>query len=138
MSVASDDGREPTGQGASGSARAHADGAAWRSHEAGRLVLHVRPYSPAARDVDEFANRYAEALRSVSNALDIDADALPAIAVNLSDLPSAEPSVSPSVQHEAILGDRSRPGEITIWTAYGNESPSSRSNRANCSGIRAS
>ena len=86
-------------------------------------MLHVRPYSPAARDVDELADRYAEALQSVSSALDVDSDALPTIDIYLADLPSAEPSVSPTVQGEAILNDRSRPGEITIWTAYGNEAP---------------
>ena len=86
-------------------------------------MLHVRPYSPAARDVDELASRYAEALRSVSSALDVDADALPTIDIYLADLPSAEPSVSPTVQDEAILGDTTQSHEITIWTAYGNESP---------------
>ena len=87
-------------------------------------MLHVRPYSSAARDVDELASRYAEALRAVSDILDVDADALPTIEIYLSDLPSAEPAVSPTIQDEAIPADREGRREITIWTAYGNESPS--------------
>jgi hypothetical protein len=84
---------EPTGEPTPVSA------AAWQSHQAGRLVLHVRPSSLAARDVDELATRYADALTAVSGAVDVDAEALPTLVVYLDDLPADDPRVVTDPSH---------------------------------------
>jgi ABC-type multidrug transport system fused ATPase/permease subunit len=103
--------------------RSQGDGRAWETRTAGRLVLHVRPGSLAARDVDQFAARYVEALAAVSEALDVDADALPTVAVYLDDLSADEPAISSTVADEGVSVEPSTKRELTIWTAYGNESP---------------
>ena len=51
------------------------------------------------------------------------ADALPTVAVYLADLPADEPATSPSVADEVVAVEPPAPDELTIWTAYGNESP---------------
>jgi hypothetical protein len=86
-------------------------------------VLHVRPYSPAARDVDELASRYAEALAAVSDALEVDAEALPTIAVYLADLPADDLPVSTDPQHGGVPVESAAQHELTIWSAYGSEAP---------------
>jgi hypothetical protein len=103
--------------------RSQGDGRAWETRTAGRLVLHVRPASLAARDVDQLAARYVEALAAVSEALDVDADALPTVAVYLDDLSADEPAISSTVADEGVSVEPSTKRELTIWTAYGNESP---------------
>lgn len=95
--------------------------AAWQTHQRGCLVLHVRPHSPAAHDVDELAARYTEALATVADALEVDADALPSIAVYLADLPSDDPRVATDVGDATVAPEPTSPHVLTVWTAYGAE-----------------
>src|SRR5690606_10246658 len=119
--VVVDGGAAPGAADPSPAARVSSD--EWQTREAGRLVLYVRPYSPAARDVDELAARYAEALSAVSDALEVDADALPTIAVYLADLPTDDPRVTADPRDESVPRAPAAHAELTIWTAYGDEAP---------------
>ena len=59
----------------------------WLTRRAGPVALRFRPHSYAARDADDLADRYADAVREVVRALDVEALGLPAITVYVTDAP---------------------------------------------------
>jgi ABC-type multidrug transport system fused ATPase/permease subunit len=97
--------------------------AAWESHPAGSLVLHVQPGSPAAHDVDQIVGRYVDALAGVAHALGVDEDGLPTIHVYLTTRAADESR--PPAQSECTdeMQAEGRPCELVIRAEHGDDGP---------------
>jgi ABC-type multidrug transport system fused ATPase/permease subunit len=89
-------------------------------------VLYVEPDSPAARDADEIARRYVDALAIVAEALGLEEDALPTIHLYITSRPGDAPR--PPTTSECTEAAHA-PGlrcEVAIWSAYREELPATQ------------
>lgn len=87
----------------------------WLTRQVGALALRFQPHSFAARDADELADRYADALQHVVHVLELDAAWLPPITVFLTDVP---------LSADVTTEDGSRPASgLVIRAVHSPEEP---------------